>query len=363
MSNVKRKRKSGNVLNRDRNKVIREGERNRNLILDIVFQNEEWGISPHFLRTRLKSNGLELSRQAIHDHLGRLISEDKIYKNGSLYYPEKSILNDFKLFAAVMAQAFMFMIDKSLMSSLQNSNFSEAVPVDQVLQNHGDINFSRSIMAQASQVSDKSPVINFSRFLPSPSSRDLFLKDLSGPSISQDYLDSKSDDDYVKRNLFEFVNRVGSFIAYIFIESLRPIPKSMHVTEHKKKVRPLYLINEGIVLEKLFARFRLLLLELGIIKNTGELYQSEDVNELDESNFEKLSSSFRSIYPHVFQGLENFWFNSRAFHLKRNKLLAKNSKCTHKWENYYLYKIGTCLRCKRCHILVEKKKRKRKTRL
>ena len=77
--------------------------------------------------------------------------------------------------------------------------------------------------------------------------------------------------------------------------------------------------------------------------------------ELNQPSYEKLSNSFKKVYPRVYGALENFWFNSRMTHLKRRTLYAQYSKCIHKWEDYDLYKIGKCYICLKCHLLVESK--------
>lgn len=184
---------------------------------------------------------------------------------------------------------------------------------------------------------------------------------MSGMSVSEKYCETKfTNDNTVERNLFEFINRVGAYIAYIFVESLRPNPRHLDITDNKKKERSYHLVNKAIPVERLFRKFCLLLNQLEIITpaeqsglSEGDL--SEELYQLDESSFDKVSDSFRKVFPRVYGALENFWFNSRKYHLKRHSLFAEYSKCIHNWEDYYLYKIGTCYICRKCHLLVERK--------
>ena len=44
-----------------------------------------------------------------------------------------------------------------------------------------------------------------------------------------------TNDNIIERNLFEFVNRVGAYIAYIFIELLRPLPGWSSISEKKEQ--------------------------------------------------------------------------------------------------------------------------------
>ena len=149
------------------------------------------------------------------------------------------------------------------------------------------------------------PDIDFSQTNPNPSSHHYFLKAISGMSVSEDYCKNKfTNDNIIERNLFEFVNRVGAYIAYIFIESLRPITNDTDATENKKKERTLLLVNKAIPVERLFRKFCLLLSELGIMRSMDLHITEEGMSEelqLNQSSFDKLSDSFKRVYPRVYK--------------------------------------------------------------
>lgn len=317
-----------------------EGEINRNSILNIIRQDETEGVTPDSLRSRT-----HLSRQAIHMHLKILSSEGRVYKrrrgNRVRYFPQNNLLNDADLFAFTMADRLMYMIDKELVPPLKESNILKSIPGDQPLYQYP---------------SD----IDFSQLNPKPGPHEFFLKAMSGYSVSEDYCTTKfTNDNTVEKNLFEFANRVGTYIAYIFIEALRPVATDRDVTEIKKEERIDYLINKAIPIERLFRRFCDLLRELGIMSSIEDSYLSggnvSEQLELNESSLGKLSDSFRRVYPRAYKALENFWFNSRMTHLKRHSLFGEYSRCRHKWEEYHLYKIGRCYICNKCHLLAERR--------
>jgi hypothetical protein len=321
-------------------KIIREGSKNRNQILDAIRKNETIGITPG----RLK-NTTNFSRQTIQAHLKILSLEGKIYKTKvgkeRRYFPQNSLLNDVELYAFSMADRLMAMIDKGLVPPLEQFNFLESIPDKQPLYQYPDIDFTQTN--------------------PNPSAHSYFLKAMSGTSPSEVYCETRfADDNIIESNLFEFVNRVGAYIAFIFIESLRPVSDEKAVTENAKKVRTRYLVKRSFPIERLFRKFCLLLNQLEIIDShdsspVPEKEVPEEPYELSESSFERLSDSFRRVYPRVYEALENFWFNSRVFHLKRSSLFASYSKCNHKWEKYNLYRIGSCYVCLKCHLLSEER--------
>ena len=342
MPNVKRIKEFTEDTNSAEKTTIREGEKNRTQIMNFIHQYETTGVTPDKLK-----NITNMSRQTVHAHLRVLSSEGKIYKmkvgRERRYLPQNSLLNDTELYAFSMADRFMLMIDKDLVPPLEQFDFLKSVPDKQPLYQY--------------------PGIDFTQAIPNPSAHTYFLKAMSGMSPSEVYCKTKfADDNIIESNLFEFVNRVGAYIAYIFIESLRPVSKDKAVTENAKKERTRYLVKKSIPFELLFRKFCLLLSQLGIIDSNDfslipEKTVPEEPYELSESGFKKLSDSFRRVYPRVYDALENFWFNSRMFHLKRSSLFASYSKCNHKWEDYDLYKIGRCYMCRKCHVLSEKKVR------
>lgn len=338
MKSVKHVKRIRHRFDNKNGKIIREGELNENKIMEEIRKNEDVGISP----TQLKEE-TNLSRQAIHDHLKRLVLEKKIYGkragNTMQYFPQNNFLNDANLFAFTMADRLIYMIDKDLVPPLKEFAISESIPDRPLYHYPSDIDFSQPNLM--------------------PKSHDYFLKDMSGDSLSEDYCETKFTNDILEKNLFEFANRVGAYIAYLFIEALRPVAKDMNVSENKKKERIRYLIDKAIPIERLFRRFCDLLGQLDIMRSVDDLYnsggsESEEL-ELNEAGFVKLSDSFRTVYPRIYKALENFWFISRMTYLKRHSLYAEYSKCVHKWEEYQLYKIGRVYVCNKCHLLAETK--------
>src|SRR5574341_1612698 len=286
---VKKTKKIGLMRDGKARRIIREGEKHRKEIMEIISQNEEVGICPNELEEQT-----ELSRQAVHTHLKMLSSEERIYKkrNGKkmLYFPRDNILNDTDLFTFTMADRLVDMIDKELVSPLKELDQLKSIPAELPLYQY--------------------PNIDYSQLNPNPGPRNYFLKAISGNSVSDDYYMTRfTNDNITERNLFEFVNRVGAYIAYIFIELLRPLPEWRSISKKKKQDRIYYLVDKAVPVVKLFRKFCLLLGELGVMKSAEDSYMSEkdvfEELELDQSSYEKLSISFRKVYPKVYEALEN----------------------------------------------------------
>ena len=82
-----------NLYNKATKKIESEGKQNRDRIFDYIYDNRNTGARSKDI---IKHTGL--SREAVHNNLLILISEERINKKNHRYYPVISIRNEFSSF-------------------------------------------------------------------------------------------------------------------------------------------------------------------------------------------------------------------------------------------------------------------------
>lgn len=93
-----------------------------------------------------------------------------------------------------------------------------------------------------------------------------------------------------EKRIFEFVNRIGAFITYVFIESLNALGKDKESNSGLESR-----INNAIDLQSFFKEFCYL---FGIITTTNVGSKVEDIQEI--------SKAFKNMYPAA-KALERYW--------------------------------------------------------
>jgi len=175
---------------RRREKFIRKGEYNRERIFEFIARHRK-GVSVKQIQDYLKDIGNLVSRQTIYSHLDELIAEKKVFQNKAYgdYFLADWLLGDIHNFAHSMKGACEMMIETSLI---------DRSPTDKVPGQH--------------------------TIVPPGSFYIEFFKSLAGISVSKQFCDTKFDKNTLnEKYLFEFANRIGAFITYMLIESLRPV--------------------------------------------------------------------------------------------------------------------------------------------
>jgi hypothetical protein len=314
MATVKHAIKRKNYYDKNKQKIITIGESYNNRIFDFIAKHKE-GVFPYQI-TESVNISPKPTRQTIHAHLRALLLERRIYQKNRRYYAEDSDLNSINLFARVMKDGGMSLIDPYLIYP----------PKDFI-----DLTNSKSTPYHE------------------------LLKRVYGISLSRKFWNST----FTKHNLhekylFEFADRIGAFILYIFIECMRPID---HITlaHEKKNVLASDLIHRAINLEEMFDSFCSFLNESGLITCDETRNHKRLPFSLDKIHFDKISEIFRKIYPGIYEGLEKYWLSSRQSWIKIDTNLAINEKCNHKWEETYIhkYKLGKYYLCRKCHLITD----------
>ena len=100
--------------------------------------------------------------------------------------------------------------------------------------------------------------------------------------------------------------------------------------------------------------------QTGLLKDIPDPRRSQEEEplsfpKLGKADFDSLSGVFKRVYPNIYEGLENFWVNSRKAQLDIHTTLARaDESCDHKWDETFIYKYNKslCYLCRNCHLLV-----------
>lgn len=265
------------------------------------------------------------TRQAVSYHLAELVRQRKIYfrnseldKKVKVYFPQDRDIGNINTFSLSMADAGTSIIDPGLIEPTP-LNISDEEVTD--LLKHPEPRFRLFNKVLNITVSDKYCKSHFPR------------KDIN------------------EKLLFEFVNRAGAFMAYIFIESMRPSgDNNFESSRDKRNKLGSILLNNAINIQEMFQQFCLLFQTTGMIKES----KTGRHPELDDNTFSNLQEVFRNVYPKIYNGLEEWWRSHVKYFLSEwYKQMAEKNDCPHKWEKTYLYNYGWCYRCYKCNLLVD----------
>jgi len=320
-------------------KIEREGKQNRERIYEFIFSNKKKGVKAGAI-----INDTRLSDQAVHQHLKILINEERIYKaKNRRYFPEISILNSFDSFASLMGvDAVGHLIDKESMESDPDANLPYELEKYPRLKLHQKIkvsNFPEKLSTRKDF--ENAPFIESPMYL---------MRMMLGPITSAKYCNTTfGPKESLEKCLFEFANRIGAYIMYIFLQSLHPLQESK-LSDNDRGELCKIMLEKAIKIEDLFSMFRDLMTDLGLtgcklIPYSG---QYEKLFELSDDNFKTISKGLQNVYPNIYIGLENF-----CLHTTWNSLALDTTTlspdCDHQWEKRNAFKYGSFYYCKKCH--------------
>lgn len=153
----------------------------------------------------------------------------------------------------------------------------------------------------------------------------------------------KNDKITMKEFIFEFANRIGAYILYVFIESLRT--RRNVKSEGVRFALTEKFLKEAIPLMDLLREF---LYSLPIDSKEKGYY------ELNQGTFNKLSEVYNDLYPNIAKSIEENYqlFCNSLFQSVNDYVIKRNSNCSHKWEKILIHKIGDLYRCRICNRIV-----------
>ena len=316
-------RKVKEIYLKDEDKIIKItiGQENKQKIYDYVLTNARpnRGVYQHEIIKNIDIKP-KPTRQTVYNHLKQLIIEGKIYKKKGQYYPENWYLNAISFFSRSMREFGAQFIDPFFIEHEYKTRKATPAPADLLAERASGIS-----------VSDKYCKTYF-----------------SGPI------------DVKEKYLFEFVNRLGFFITYLFIESMRPRERN-DISNETRQYMSERMISESINLANLFQRFRHFVGHESLL-NDFEIRDSLSLEsnkksispaELNKSRFDTLVEAFRNLYPRLYDGIEKSWFASRENWSEIDKSLIAGSLCIHEWEDFYIYKFKKTYCCIKCGYIVD----------
>lgn len=140
---------------------------------------------------------------------------------------------------------------------------------------------------------------------------------------------------------FEFANRLGAYILYVFIESLRS--RRNVFSKNVRSVLTEQFLKEAIPLMDLLNDF---LLNLPIDAKDIGYY------ELSQVTLKQLSETYQNLYPNMAKSLDD-GYKGFCDILITDHRVTKNSKCSHNWEKIYVHKMGGRYLCRKCDIIIK----------
>jgi hypothetical protein len=281
-----------------------------------------------------------LSRTNSNIRLKDLVKQKKIYRQNSRYYVNDPILLDIYNFARSMKEACETIIQKSVIDASPD----EKVPGQYTIAGPGAFRIE-------------------------------FFKALRDSSPSKQFCETKFDKNTLnEKYIFEFANRIGAYITYLLIESMRPvagesedsITKEVTMDENGNTVSRRHIVSSALLQYAIDIK-SILMCFLNIIdsfsaclKNTTNTkshtsnIDHSNYYELDKNDFDRLSKVFRNVYPGIYQALEKKWNYDAIYetdwleHKEREGLI----KCAHRWEETSIYKLGKFHFCRKCYSFI-----------
>jgi hypothetical protein len=315
--------------------LTREGEENREKIFDFINENENGPVSVDEIFRFFKSDENKLSKRTIHDHIKKLLQQKRIWRNekDKTYVTADHDFGYITTFAKMMRDALGLMISPHLMNPESLARES-CLPPESI----GTID--------------------------SPELRSNFWNNISGRSVPRSSLkprNTNGNDNTNELYLLEFANRIGAYITYLFIESMRPIDynsieKNEELQSLRRDMLSRSLLSIAIDLRRMFRLFHGLLYSTDQIKKE---YPAEHVFfELDKADYEKVVKTFKKVYPKIYKGLEGYWkdINNdlllQTLDLKE-AITRKKIDCKHTWKKVKIFKLeGNYYHCRKCNNVV-----------
>lgn len=312
-------------------KIVREGEANRERIFEFI--SEKGPVSVDEIYRYLKSIGHRLSKHTIHIHLGEMLGEKRILRNVTerTYAASDLDLVYIAMFAKMMKDALGYMISPHLIDPA-GSKYEFFLP------------------SIATDFKDERIYGDF-------------CKIVSGASVSHKLMHkTKNISNPPEQYFFEFVNRIGAYITYLFIKSIRPIKMNMTESDDELNiVRRSHLsrrlIGTAVDIQRMFEIFHGLLYSIGLINRS---YPNKPIFfEVGQEEYDRLSTTFRRVYPGIWDGLENYWKQMNDWWLintleSKENWLQRRIECNHNWKQVHIFNLeGIYYHCRKCSNVID----------
>jgi hypothetical protein len=171
----------------------------------------------------------------------------------------------------------------------------------------------------------------------------LTSKILSGSTSVVDPLPSKtySGNDLISRSIHEFVNTIGAYITYVFIEAMHPSENA--VIPSRRNDYALHFIDEFLSPEKMFYQFQQ---KFNVNKGVRSRY------EMDAEDHNRLFDTLVNQHPFIKEIESEYRKHLEEFLVYNTFHTMVHTNCEHKWKEVYLHKLGRHHVCVLCHAIV-----------
>lgn len=312
-----------------------EGEENMEKIFDVIDTNRGVGVTGRDIKTYTG-----LSKETVYNHLHELLNEGRIYKSDRKYYPEISIQNEFTIFGKTMKKGFYKLIDRKKIESDLNVNLPYGLGKYPRMKLYGKVKMDFPDKILTRRDLEEAPFIRGPKYL---------SRMLVGPIASKKYCNTTfGSKESLEKCLFEFSNRIGGYLTYIFLQALHPL-KDPDFSRGERSELNTTMIENAISIEDLFIFFKFLITQLGLGDSNSYLGRHEKLVELSDNNFKAVCKGIENVYPNLYIAFENWWLHVTLNSLALNSVLISSSKCDHQWQKKHLFKYGPSNYCKKCH--------------
>jgi hypothetical protein len=294
----------------------------RDQIYEFIVEHSFWdhgrkGVKPAEISKHVRFKGKPISRETRAQHLNGLMDEKKVYKRDGRCFASDLELGIMHNFGKCMNEACGIILNNILNPILKNKVFRTTL-------------IGR----------------------PDPSFIE-FSKAISGNAVSKKFCRATFDRNSLnEKYFFEFANRLGAYVIYIFISSIQISIKehSFYIEQRKKhdydkRIGTLRsaLFNKSFNLDSVFDDF------------------INQFRPLDNSSFDTLMEAFGRVYPGILKGLQKKWRNEVADHSNWLEASEQNRvHCDHSWEPLSIIMLPEKYYfCRKCSHLIDEKHMKR----
>ncbi len=291
------------------------------------------GVYPHQV-----TESLGITRQYVHELLRELIKETRVLKAHGRYYATDRDLADIIAFASTMRMVSGLLISPDLIEP----GTAEIRKIPSSRRSFNDTFYQE------------------------------FKKMVSGISVSDSLCKPRFSEDTInEKYLYEFANRIGAFITYILIETMRPFEYNEPVKDANSKIRKRNILADNLTrravdIKWLFEVFHSLLYRTGHVSQRERGGISEPwFFEAKKNEFDNLMKTFSKVYPGIYEALEKYWPNemwsfTNALEAVERYAPQRLEGCNHKWRKIKIYKLeGDFYYClDKCHLVINEMEKK-----
>lgn len=322
-------------------KIVSSGKYYADRIITLLVT--EPGLAPHQVGKCLNIHRVSASR-----HLNNLMKRNMVYNIGNKYYLSHSVLNQIYWFGTMMD-----LNSTGLALSFKGIDENDRHHHCRSTNSHY---YTTPVGVLESKTRKTSPSTAFCKTL---------------------FTDRDTDENH----LFEFANRMGAYIVYMFIQSMMPFSlfSQTRPNRQERNERVEIFLKHTIDLGSWYEHFCELLgnkvldnhhgssIPKNIVDRPNIEYNVHHHYELDRNRFNRLCRIFENIYPSIYKGLEESWIKTVEDSIKFQQYFAskiekgdvrnqnsflKKVRCDHSWTKTKIYKYPKkCYLCTKCSNL------------